>query len=120
MRFSLKWLLLCTAYVALVAGAFVSRNDLLAGALGSRSSFLADAVWAVTLCAICYAIVVACFGIAERRPAALGFALLATAGSATGSVDARHIWLLRLVRRPYRRLGNESRKLADQDVTAGT
>jgi hypothetical protein len=66
MRFSLRWLLFATAFVALVAGAIVSR-----------STFMADIVWLLTFTTFCYAVVTACFGKGTRRAMALGFALFA-------------------------------------------
>src|SRR5688572_14466660 len=67
MRYSLKWLLLAMAYVAIVAAA-----------IGSRTDVLADAVWALSLMAICYAVVLACVSKNQRRAMAIGFALLAS------------------------------------------
>jgi hypothetical protein len=66
MQYSLRWLLVAMAYVALVAGAIVSRNY-----------FMSDAVWAVTFAVICYSIVTAVMAQGRRRAMALGFAILA-------------------------------------------
>jgi hypothetical protein len=66
MRYSLRWLLLAMAYVALVAGA-----------IRSGSFLLADVVWAVTLCAVCYTAVVACIANEKVRAMAIGFVVLA-------------------------------------------
>jgi hypothetical protein len=68
MRFSLKWLLGATAYVALVAGA-----------IRTGSGLFADVVWAVSFLALTYATVTACNPRSERQAAAIGFALVATA-----------------------------------------
>jgi hypothetical protein len=62
MRFSLRGLLLATAYVALVAGA-----------IGSRSALLADAVWLVSIAVTFYAGVVAGASTGVRRATAIGF-----------------------------------------------
>jgi hypothetical protein len=68
MRFSLKWLLGATAYVALVAGA-----------IGSGKGVFADGVWAVSFLALTYAAVTACSPRSERQAAAMGFTIVATA-----------------------------------------
>jgi hypothetical protein len=54
------------AYVALVAGAVVSR-----------SRFMADIVWALTFTAFCYAVITAFAAKDRRRAMAIGFALFA-------------------------------------------
>jgi len=66
MRFSTRWLLIVTAYVAL-----------LAGTVGTQSPFLVDAVWAVTILAFCYAVVVAFIDRGKRQAMAIGFVALA-------------------------------------------
>jgi hypothetical protein len=87
MRFSLKWLLLGTAYVALVAAS-----------IGSGNWLLADAVWAVTLCILCYAIVTACFATErQRRSAALGFVILAVGYVVCGYMSAGRLSTKRLL-----------------------
>jgi hypothetical protein len=68
MRFSLKWLLGATAYVALVAGAVASGKGI-----------FADSVWAVSFLALTYAAVTACNPGSERQAAAIGFTIVATA-----------------------------------------
>jgi hypothetical protein len=68
MRFSLKWLLGATAYVALVAGA-----------IGSGKGVFADSVWAVSFLSLTYAAVTACNPGSERQAAAIGFTILAIA-----------------------------------------
>jgi hypothetical protein len=66
MRFSIRWLIAVTTYVALVAAA-----------IGTRNSILVEVVWAVSLLAICYAIVVAAIHPGKRRAMAVGFVALA-------------------------------------------
>jgi hypothetical protein len=66
MRYSLGSVLLATGYVALVAGAIVSR-----------SRFMADVIWALTFTAVCYAIITAFVAQARRRAMAIGFSLFA-------------------------------------------
>jgi hypothetical protein len=66
MRFSIKWLLGATAYVALVAAA-----------IGSDSTLLADAAWAATFFAFTYAVVVASVSKGKRRALAIGFIVVA-------------------------------------------
>jgi hypothetical protein len=68
MRYSLKWLLGATAYVALVAGA-----------IGSGRGVFADGVWAVSFLMLTYAAVTACSPGSERQAAALGFTIVAAA-----------------------------------------
>jgi hypothetical protein len=68
MRFSLKWLLGVTAYVALVAGA-----------IGSGKGVFADGVWAVSFLLLTYAAVIACNPHSERQAAAMGFTIVAAA-----------------------------------------
>ena len=68
MRFSIRWLLAATAYVALATAAIATGNVL-----------LTDVVWAVTLLAVCFAIVVVCVARRQRQAMALGFVVLATA-----------------------------------------
>lgn len=62
MRFSMRWLMLVTAYVAFVAAA-----------IGTRTLIIWDLVWCVTLTAMCYAIVVAVIDRGRRQAMALGF-----------------------------------------------
>jgi hypothetical protein len=66
MRFSTRWLLIVMAYVAL-----------LAATVGTQSRFLVDSVWAVTLLAFCYAVVVAFIVRGKRQAMAIGFVALA-------------------------------------------
>jgi hypothetical protein len=68
MRFSLGMLFAAMAYIALVAGTFVSAN----GALASLT-------WTATAIAFCYAAVTLCFARGERKAVALGFVLLSSA-----------------------------------------
>jgi hypothetical protein len=67
MRFSLRWLLLATAYVALVAAA-----------LRIGTVEFAHSVWVVSFLALCYAVVIACNPKSRRQAAAIGFVTLAT------------------------------------------
>src|ERR671918_95405 len=67
MRFSLRWLLAATAYVALFSAAIATRNEL-----------LADLLWAVSMLAWIYAGVVACIARQQRQAIAIGFVLAAT------------------------------------------
>src|SRR5690349_5727931 len=66
MRFSLRWLLVIMAYVAL-----------LAATVGTQSRFLVDLVWIVTLVAFCYMVVAACVERGKRQAMAIGFVVLA-------------------------------------------
>jgi hypothetical protein len=68
MRFSLKWLLGATAYLALVAAA-----------IGSGGNGVSNAVWAVSFLVLTYAAVTACHPRSERQAAAIGFSIVATA-----------------------------------------
>jgi hypothetical protein len=68
MRFSLKWLLGVTAYVALVAGA-----------IGSGKGVFADGVWGISFLLLTYAAVTACNPHSERQAAAIGFTIVAAA-----------------------------------------
>ena len=68
MRFSIRWLLVATAYVALVTAAIASGREL-----------LADAVWAASIFAVCYATAVACSAGPRPRAIAAGFVVLAVA-----------------------------------------
>jgi hypothetical protein len=63
-RFSLKWILAGTVYVAIAAAAF-----------GREAWYYSDAVWAMTFLTIVWAILVAIFGSGRRRIAAAGFAV---------------------------------------------
>jgi hypothetical protein len=71
MRFSLRRLLLAIAYVALVAAA-----------VGTQSPALIDVLWAGSLIAGCYAIVLAFVATGRRRAMAIGFVTLAAAYAA--------------------------------------
>jgi hypothetical protein len=62
MRFSLKWLLVGTAY-AVVAAAALTQD----------SWILADIVWTLSLVAFAFAVVVACLARGPRQAVALGF-----------------------------------------------
>jgi hypothetical protein len=62
MRFSLKWLLIGTAYAAVAAAA-----------LTQDSWIWADIVWALSLVAFAFAFVVACLARGPRQAAGLGF-----------------------------------------------
>jgi hypothetical protein len=66
MRFSIRWLLVITAYVAL-----------LAATIGTQSRFLVDLVWIVTLSAFCYMVVAACIERGKRQAMAIGFVVMA-------------------------------------------
>ncbi len=68
MRFSLKWVLLGMAYVAVAAAAF-----------GQGHWVYADLLWLATFCAICLATLTVIFGKGARRAGAAGFALFALA-----------------------------------------
>ena len=68
MRFSLRWLLIGTAYFALVAAASVAGK-----------AWLIDVVWSVAVLALCYAIVVTLISTGRRRAIAVGFVVFATA-----------------------------------------
>jgi hypothetical protein len=62
MRFSLKWILAGTLYVAVAAAAF-----------GRGAWYYADALWSMTLLAVVYAILVSAFTIGRQRIVAAGF-----------------------------------------------
>jgi hypothetical protein len=62
MRFSLKWILAGMAYVAIAAAAF-----------GRGNWYYADLLWAVTLLAVVYGILVTAFARGRRQVAAAGF-----------------------------------------------
>jgi hypothetical protein len=62
MRFSLKWALAAMAYVALAAAA-----------ISAKSPLLADLLWAMTILALCYAMILAWIVRRERRAMAAGF-----------------------------------------------
>jgi hypothetical protein len=62
MRFSLKWILAATVYVAIAAAAF-----------GTGDWYFADALWALTLLAVVYAVLITAFASGRRRVAAAGF-----------------------------------------------
>jgi hypothetical protein len=64
MRFSLKWILAGTVYVALAAAAF-----------GTGKWYFAEVLWALTLLAVVYAIVAVAYFRRRRQAAALGFAV---------------------------------------------
>lgn len=66
MRFSLKWILISMAYAALSAAA-----------LTQDGWAYADALWAITLIAVAYALLVAIIATGKQRSTALGFALFA-------------------------------------------
>ena len=66
MRFTLRFLLLATAYVSLVAAA-----------VGTLSPVLADCLWAAMLIAGCYALVLAFVATGRRCAMAIGFVALA-------------------------------------------
>jgi hypothetical protein len=61
-RFSLKWILAATVYVAIAAAAF-----------GRGTWYYADGLWALTLLAVVYAIAVAAFASGKRRAMAATF-----------------------------------------------
>jgi hypothetical protein len=62
MRFSLKWVLAGVTYVAVAAAAF------------SQTTWVyADLLWAASLLAVVYAVLVACFARGRRQAAAAGF-----------------------------------------------
>jgi hypothetical protein len=65
MRYSIRWMLGAMAYVALIAAA-----------ISTASEFLADIVWAVSLVALGYGIVVASVAHGKRRAMAIGFVAL--------------------------------------------
>ena len=62
MRFSLKWLLIGTAYAAVAAAA-----------LTQDSWIWADSIWALSFVAFAFALVLACFARGPRQLAAAGF-----------------------------------------------
>ena len=62
MRFSVKWLLAATAYIAIVTAAFKQKHWGYAASL-----------WLVTFCAICYAVALSIWARGERRARAVGF-----------------------------------------------
>jgi len=66
MRFSLKWILISMAYAALSAAA-----------LTQDGWAYADALWAITLIAVAYSLLVAIVATGKQRSTALGFALFA-------------------------------------------
>jgi hypothetical protein len=66
MQFSLRWILIATAYVALAAAAF-----------GTGEWYFADALWAASLLAAVYALLLAVFARGRRQMMAAGFALAA-------------------------------------------
>src|SRR5262245_24174438 len=62
MRFSLKWILVGVAYVAVAAAAF------------SQTTWVyADVLWAASLLAVVYAALIAAFARGRRQAAAVGF-----------------------------------------------
>src|SRR4051794_20671011 len=67
MRFSLRWLLAATAYVAV-----------LIGAIGTQSYLLTDLLWYVALFAFCYATIVTVVSQGKRRAMAIGFLVLSS------------------------------------------
>jgi hypothetical protein len=67
MRFSLRWLMTATAYVALIIAA-----------IAGQSYVLADVAWAISLLALCLAILIVCFARKQRQVLATGFVLLAS------------------------------------------
>jgi hypothetical protein len=66
MRFSIRWMLAGTAFVALVTAAIASQSNL-----------LVDLVWAVVLLAVVYAMVLACSPDKQRQAIAIGFVSVA-------------------------------------------
>jgi hypothetical protein len=68
MRFSLRWLMVSMAYVAVATTAIATGSDL-----------LADLISALSLLAVSYAIVVACIATRQRQAIAVGFLTLAIA-----------------------------------------
>jgi hypothetical protein len=68
MRFSIRWLLAVTAYLAL-----------LAATIGTTIDFLVDLLWAVPILAFCYATMVACIDRGKRQAMAIGFVALSAA-----------------------------------------
>jgi hypothetical protein len=71
MRFSLRWLFITVAYVAVATTA-----------LATKSGLLADLVWGVSWLAISFAVVVACVGRQQQQAIAVGFLTLAAANVA--------------------------------------
>jgi hypothetical protein len=85
MRFSIKWMLAGTVYVALVAAAFATGQWPYAAAL-----------WVATFFAVVYALALAALARGRRRAAAIGFALGSVAlavclQAAPGSVPTARI-----------------------------
>jgi hypothetical protein len=68
MRFSLRWLLVGVAFIAVAAAA-----------IGTNNRLLADLTWAAVMMAICYAAVVACTSKGMPKAIAVGFLVLAIA-----------------------------------------
>ena len=66
MRFSLKWILISMAYAALSAAA-----------LTQDGWAYADALWAITLIAVAYSVLVAIIASSKQRATAVGFAVFA-------------------------------------------
>lgn len=65
-RFSLKWMLLAMVYAAVAAAAFTQRNW-----------FYADVLWAVSMGAVGYAVLLTIYARGERQARAAGFVVLA-------------------------------------------
>jgi hypothetical protein len=66
MRYSIKWLLVVMAYIALIVAAITSLNRT-----------LASIAWLLSYCTICYALVVSFIAGDQRRAMAIGFVVLA-------------------------------------------
>ena len=87
MRFSLKWVLLGMAYVAVAAAAFSQGHWV-----------YADVLWLATFGAVCLAMLIAILGTGARRAGGVGFALFALALAmcmqfAPDSIPTRRIFL---------------------------
>jgi hypothetical protein len=65
-RFSLKWMLLAMVYAAVAAAAFTQRNW-----------FYNDLLWAVSMAAVGYAVLLIIYARGERQARAAGFVVLA-------------------------------------------
>lgn len=80
MRFSLKWVLLGMAYVAVAAAALTQDHWA-----------YADLLWLTTFLAVCVSILTAVFSSGSRRAAAIGFALFAIGFAACAQVAEQSI-----------------------------
>jgi hypothetical protein len=86
MRYSLRWLLLAMAYVALVAAA-----------IGATGSMFVDILWIVWIVSLCYAFVVMCVGKDRRRAMAVGFVALSAAHAACIYLFPYHVPVMHVV-----------------------